>query len=335
MAPIANAVSADGEYGDAKAVLEPEIYEFSQDMARRYGAHPPLQTLSLPEQRAVAEEVRRPWRTGGPEMFRTTERVLELDGQKLRIRVYQPTALEAPAPALFYLHGGGFTIFSIDTHDRVMREYAAVSGLIVVGVDYPLSPENKFPSQMLLTAALVRWFGDNGTAEFNVDPSRLAIGGDSAGGNISMATCLWLRDAGEGDRIKALLLNYSGFKLGCSPEAQRQYGGPGFMLNGDESHYFWGNYTRGPEDLVNPLVATLYARLEGLPPVFLTIAECDILAEQAIYMEGRFKAAGVPVRAELYKGATHSFLEAVKTSPVARRAIEDAALWVRDRLTKG
>jgi acetyl esterase len=316
---------------DAKSVLEPEIWEFSRKMADAYASFPPFSELTPAEQREVAEKVREPWRQGGPVMHRTTEHMLDLHHGKLRVRVYDPTPETGPKPTLLYLHGGGFTIFSIDTHDRLMREYAAASGLVVIGVDYPLGPETKFPVALEQTADLVRWLGSHGPG-WNVDPARIAIGGDSAGGNISLGTALYLRDAGDGHLLRALLLNYAGFRPGATAEWQRKYGGDGFMLNGNESNYFWGNYGRGPSDFHNPYCCPILAKLEGLPPVFLVIAECDILTEQALYMEPRFREAGVEVKAEVYRGATHSFLEAMAISPVARRAIADGAHWVRAAL---
>lgn len=315
---------------EAAKVLEPQIAEFSRAMARAYAAHPALQSVSLAEARRIAEEVRKPWRQGGPVMHQTREYEPEFRHGKLRVRVYDPSAGRSK-PALIYLHGGGFTIFSIDTHDRVMREYAAAADMVVIGVDYPLAPEAKFPVALEQVADLVRWLGGH-AAEWGVDATRIAIGGDSAGGNISLGVALYLRQMGEMHRVGGILLNYAGFRPGCSEEWQRKYGGEGYMLNGNESNYFWGNYGRGPSDFHNPLACPILADLRGLPPVFLVIAECDILAEQAFLMEPRFREAGVRVLSRVYRGATHSFLEAVSISPVARAAIEDGARWVRATL---
>lgn len=317
--------------GDASQVLEPQIWEFSRRMAEAYGSFPSFNAMTPAQQREVCEKVREPWRQGGPVMHGTVEYAPVFRHGPLRVRVYDPHPSDKPKPALIYLHGGGFTLFSIDTHDRLMREYAAAGGFIVIGVDYPLGPETKFPVALEQVADLVCWLGTHGK-DWNVDPARIAIGGDSAGGNISMGTSLYLRDTGEGARLGAVLLNYSGFRPGCSAESQRKYGGPGFMLNGNESNYFWGNYGRGPSDFHNPYCCPILASLEDLPPVFLVIAACDILAEQALYMEPRFRAAGNKLRAEIYEGATHSFLEAMSISPIARKAIEDGAHWVRDTL---
>lgn len=310
--------------------LDPEIRQFVTEISAGFARVPSFDRLPHAEMRRVAEEIRAPWRQGGPRMHNTVERSIPVQGGAIRIRVYDPGP-PGVKPTLIYLHGGGWTLFSLDTHDRVMREYAARASIVVVGVDYPLSPEVKFPTALEQITDVVRWLGARGR-ELDVDASRLAIGGDSAGGNLAIATCLKLRDAGEPDRIKAMLLNYGGFDTICSDESARRFGGEGFMLTRDEMNTFWGNYTRGPQDANDPLAAPLRARLDGLPPAFLTIPECDILTEQSHAMAQKLRDAGNAVRAEVYVGATHSFLEAVSVAAVADRALADGAHWLRATL---
>src|SRR5207302_2112094 len=159
----------------------------------------------------------------------------------VRIRVYDPGAAagnDSPRPALVYMHGGGWMIFSLDTHDRVMREYAARSGLIVIGIDYALAPEAKFPTALQQVATVARWLLAGQGAALGVDPKRLVLGGDSAGGNLAMGATLMLRDEGRlpdnGAEIAALLLNYAAFEPDCSEAAARRYGGDGLMLSRTE-----------------------------------------------------------------------------------------------------
>jgi acetyl esterase len=314
----------------AADVLDPQILRFVQDIGRGFAAHPAFDRLSPPEARRVAEMVRAPWRQGGPSMHQTTEIAVPVGSVPLRVRMYDPSP-SGPKPALIYLHGGGWTLFSIDTHDRVMREYAARAGVVVAGVDYPLSPEAKFPVALEQIVSLTRWLGEQGS-EFNIDRFRLAIGGDSAGANLAVATCLTLRDAGEGSRVRAMLLSYGAFDAESSEEAARRFGAVGFPLSPAEMRGFWQNYIRGPEDIRNPLVCPLRASLEDLPAAFLTVPECDLLTEQSLAMADRLRKAGVPVRQELYRGATHSFLEAVSISDLAARALADGSRWLRETL---
>src|SRR6185312_14352445 len=175
----------------SEEALDPQIRDFIARMKAAFARHPSFDHLTFAERRAVAEAVRRPWRDGGPEMAAVTERRIATDGGNVRIRIYRPTPQRAnePDPVLVYLHGGGWTLFSLDTHDRVMREYAHRAGVVVVGVDYALAPEAPFPAALEQVVAVARWLGSGGAGP-GVDPAKIAIGGDSAGGNLSVGAAL-------------------------------------------------------------------------------------------------------------------------------------------------
>jgi acetyl esterase len=306
--------------------VDPDIREFVARVNADYARFTAGRELSVKEMRAVAEKVRAPWREGGPVMRSTREHLVPTEHGPVRLRIYDP-GVTTPAPALVYMHGGGWTLFSLDTHDRVMREYAARAGVIVVGVDYALSPEARFPVALEQVVAVVRWIGAHG-AGFGIDPARIALGGDSAGGNLSIGTALALRDAGEPGRVHGLLLIYPAFDRNCTPEALRRYGGPGAVLTAEEVAYFWNNYV-GDADVSNePYACALGARLEQLPPVCMTIPECDVLTDNALLMAKRLEQAQVPCDMTIYPGATHSFIEAISIAPLAERAIEDGARWL-------
>jgi len=314
----------------AAEVLDPAVRRFVTEVNAAYARIEGFSDLPPPDKRRAAEAVRAPWRSGGPVMAGTRESRVPVTGGTLRVRIHDPGP-PGPKPALIYLHGGGWMLFSLDTHDRVMREYAARAGVIVVGVDYPLAPEVRFPVALHQVADLVRWLALHG-AEVGVDGGRLAIGGDSAGGNLAIATSILLRDAGEPQRLAALLLNYSVFETDCSTASATAWGGDGFMLTQDELRMFVRNYLRTADDARDPLACPALAQLEGLPPCCLTIAQCDVLAEQNVAMHGRLAAAGVAARAVIYPGATHSFLEAVSIAPLADRALQCGSKWLQDVL---
>jgi len=324
---MSNAGEAAGE-GSALDAIDPDIRRFVASVNADYARLTGGRQLSVPEMRAVAERVRAPWRQGGPVMRRTSEHVVTTEAGPVRLRVYDPGVSEEPAPALVYLHGGGWTLFSLDTHDRVMREYAARAGVVVVGVDYALSPEARFPVALEQVVAVVRWLHGHGDV-LRVDASRIALGGDSAGGNLSICSAIALRDAGQPDHVQGLLLIYPAFDKHCSAESMRRFGGPGSVLTAEEVEYFWENYTGGIDVRDNPLAMPMRARLEGLPPMCLTIPECDVLTEQSGEMAERLRAADVDIAFQVYPGATHSFIEAMSIAPVAARAIEDGAQWLR------
>jgi len=311
------------------ARLDPDVARFTSQVMAESARLTAGRTLPVAEQRRIAEQVRAPWRQGGPVMRRTLEQTVPTPHGPVRIRVYDPGVTQ-PAPALVYLHGGGWVLFSLDTHDRVMREYAARAGAIVVGVDYALSPEVRYPVALEQVVAVTRWLRDHGDA-LGIDAGRLALGGDSAGGNLSLAAALTLREAGEGDLVKALLLVYPAVQAHCSAESLRQFGGEGAMLTGEEMDAFWDQYVP-PAQRGDPHACPILADLAGLPPACVTIAECDILAEQGAALVERLAEAGVPVEPTTYIGATHSFIEAVAISSLAQRAIADGAAFLAERL---
>ena len=147
-----------------------------------------------------------------------------------------------------------------------------------------------------------------------------------------MGAALSLRDAGETDHVRGLLLIYPAFDRTCSPESIRRFGGQGAVLTGEEIDYFWRTYAGDADLRDNPLACPIRARLEGLPPVCLTIPECDVLTETSLEMAERLRDAGVPVSLTVYPGATHSFIEAVSIAPVADAAIGDGARWLKETL---
>jgi acetyl esterase len=319
---------------DTADIVDPMIRRFITEMSASFSSFPDFADISHDEARRIAELVRKPWREGGPAMATTTEHLAPTPRGPVRIRVHVPPGLEADRsrPALVYLHGGGWTLFSLDTHDRLMREYAARADVVVIGVDYALSPEMKFPFALEQIAGVVAWLRGVGSTSLGVDPERLAIGGDSAGGNLSVAAALRLRDGGDPSALKAVLLNYAALGADVVDESTRRYGGAGFMLGEAEMRRFWTNYLASPQDARHPLAAPLDARLHDLPPTRLTIAECDVLADQNRLFAERLAAAGVAVEATVYAGATHSFLEAVSIAPLAARALQDGADWLKVRL---
>jgi acetyl esterase len=311
--------------------IDPELGLFLQELRAGWAKHPPFETLTFPERRKVAEIVRAPWANGGPAMARTIERRFDSGAGELRIRVYLPEGVTEPAPALVYLHGGGFTLFSIDSHDRLMREYAGQGGFAVIGADYPLSPEHKYPIALDRIEAFLLWIKDHG-AELGVDPSRIALGGDSAGANMSFGLVQRLRARGEQALVRAILANYGGYDSSISDTAEAQFGGPTSIMSRQEAYEYYGNYLNGQAEAEDPHVYPIKADLRGFPPVFLVIAECDVLVEQGIAMDQRLRASGVDTRSQVYQGAIHSFLEAMSVSAVARAAIADGAAFVREKL---
>ena len=305
--------------------LDPHIRRFIRTITATVAENAGLDRAPFPQQRRWAAEARKPWRQGGPAMLETTKLSVPTRHGAVRIRIHRPK--EGVLPGLVYLHGGGWTVFSLDTHDRVMREYASRADCCVVGIDYALSPERKYPVALEQVIDVVSWLVQRG-GKHGIDAARLAIGGDSAGANLSVAVCLLRRDQKTMPPLAAMLLNYGAYVSRCSDSACRRYGGPEYMLGCEEMSGYWRNYMRSDADSEDPLVCPLLASLERLPPAFLAIGECDILAEQNLEMAAKLRGAGVSAHSVVYPGASHSFIEAMSIASVSNQALADASAWL-------
>jgi len=315
--------------GAKPAPLDPQIQLFVQRMAADAAKFPRRDTVSIAEGRDIAEKVRAPWAAGGPAMARTTEHQVPTRHGEVLIRAHYPKERRMPG-AFFYIHGGGFVLFSVQTHDRVMREYAERAGMVVIGIEYTRAPEGKFPHSLDECVDVVNWLLAQ-SDRFGFDPAQLFVGGDSAGANLSVGVSITRRDAGQAP-LAGMLLNYGGFGFG-SPEwvftpSVLKYGAGDYGLSVHMAGWFASQYIDPAR--VDPRLTPLKARLEGLPPSLLVVAECDTIYDHQIAMDQRLKAAGCASTLKVYAGAIHSFLEAVAISSLAVQAFDDSARWLAE-----
>jgi len=311
--------------------IDSEIQQFAAAIQCDYERWSGSGEDSLERRREVAEKVRERWVRGGPEMESVSDHVVPFGENGVTVRIFDPGSGER-SPALVYLHGGGWTIFSLNTHSRLMRELAARTGYKVVGVDFSLAPEARFPVQLDEIAQVIAWLCDEGP-QLGIDPHQLSIGGDSVGANMALASCLKLRDQGSVGVINAMALFYGAFEPGPAYAKQAPETDARFLLTHDEMRSFWRNYLNGPEDLPNPLACPMRADVHDLPPAFMAIADCDILLEENIVLASRLEHAGVPVKAVVYPGTTHSFLEAISIAAVADRALAESSTWLTETVS--
>lgn len=233
-------------------------------------------------------------------------------------------------PVLVYLHGGGWTMLGVDTHEALMKTYARQSRWAVLGLDYPLAPETQFPN--ILPACLHAVDALLHQAEaMQLDKSRVVIGGDSSGANLALAAALVLTQKGS-PSIAGLMLNYGVFDHDMSRPSYRHFGQAPNLLTTDKMEFFWSNYCRSKVDREHPAASPLHSlpdQLSTLPQVHMTVAEQDVLFSENIAMYDKLKRAGVNAQIDIYRQAGHGFLEAIARSPVADQAVAAGANWLK------
>ena len=227
-------------------------------------------------------------------------------GGDLPVRIYRPE-IDAPAlPAFVYYHGGGHVIGNLDTHDAVARNLCNGAGCVVVSVDYRLAPEHKFPAAAEDAFAALGWCAAHG-AEVGIDPRRLAVGGDSAGGNLAAVAALMARDAGA-PAIALQVLVYPVTDYACDTESYRTYSDGYGMLEARSMRWFRDHYLRDEEDRLDWRAAPLRAGdLSGLPPALVLTAQCDVLHDEGEAYAQRLRSAGVEVGHRDIPGMIHGF----------------------------
>ncbi len=305
---------------------DPEMLAFNAMMEEVGARHPPIAlALPLDEARAITEAINVPLGEGGAVMAESADRWLPVRGRRLMCRFHRPKA--GALPVLVYIHGGGFVWNSVDTHDRLMREYAAGGGCAVIGPDYALSPEAPFPQALEECAAVVRWVAKHGS-EWGLDPSRIVVGGDSAGANLALGVALLLRETDPGLKLRGLLLNYGVFDADLDTPSYREFA-DGYFLTRDKMRFYWDCYCPRPADRLNPLASPLRADLRGLPPVLLHVAELDVLASENRAMARRLQDAGVTLQQRVFPGTAHGFLRAQNHVKASRDAAAEGGTWLK------
>ena len=274
---------------------------------------------------------RRFWNAGGPAMAETVDTTVPTPHGQVAIRCHLPRA-GGGLPAVVYVHGGGFVLGNLDTHDRIMRALAHESGAAVVGVDYSLSPEARFPVGIQQCAAVARHLADDGQP-YGIDGTRLAFAGDSGGASMSLGTTLLLRDQADGGepavRITALALFYGLYGLRDSA-SRRLLGGPWDGLTEADLDYYLGCYLSDPADAASPYVDCLAADLSrGVPPAYLASADLDPLRDDTAALVAMLTEHRVPCRHETFDGVLHGFLHNSRMLDAAVVALQHGGAFLR------
>lgn len=269
---------------------------------------------------------------GGPaapeiEMARVESRDIDGPQSKIPVRIYTPKGGAARKPGIVFFHGGGFVLCSLDTHDSTCRELARGTDAIVISVDYRLAPEAKFPAAPEDCYAATQWAALQAKS-LGIDPSRIAVAGDSAGGNLAAVVSLMCRDRGGHLPLHQLLV-YPVTDFDFETESYRT-NGEGYFLSRDMMRWFWHHYLETDADGESPLASPLRARdLTGLPAATVITAEYDPLRDEGRAYAERLAAAGVPTRYTNYDGVFHGFFGMTAQLPRARQAVDDACSALR------
>jgi len=309
---------------------DPEMRAY-QEAAEAIAANYPPVKLEVPLEphRRVNDAISLARGARGPEMAETTERWVAARGRRIYCRVHRPRT-DRPLPALVYFHGGGWVWGSVDTHDSAARGLAAASEVATISVDYALSPEAKFPQALEECSAVVRHVAEHGP-DWGIDPARILLGGDSAGGNLALATALLLRDT-DGPPLTGIVAGYPVCDSRFDTPSYREFA-TGHVLTRDKMAFYWGAYVSHEADRTHPLAAPLRADLAGLPPVLVLLAELDVLRSEGEALVRRLREAAVPVEIAIFSGTLHGFLRATDGVQKARDAMADAGTWIRQRIT--
>ncbi len=314
-----------------RALLNPAMRSVLERIER--AGHVPMHALT-PEQARAAYEAGAGVLDIPPHKLPRVEDlgITARDGHTLRARLYAP-ASDQPLPVLLYVHGGGFTVGSIATHEPLCRHLAHLAHCAVVSVNYRLAPDWKFPTAVQDTWDSLAWLRENASA-LKLDGSKIAVGGDSAGGTLASVTAIAARDAGW--PLALQLLFYPG-TTGHQDTTSHKTFAQGFLLEEPHISYFFNHYLRGPEDRHDWRFAPLdgvdasgeVRDLEGVAPAWIGLAECDPLVDEGVAYADRLRMAGVPVDLEIYPGVVHGFIQFGRAIKPALTCHNDAARALR------
>lgn len=289
---------------------------------------PPLSSQPTGKARADAEGYTRLTDVPFEPLPRVTERRIEGPHGAIPLRVYVPTERARALPMLVYLHGGGFVIGSLDSVDHVLRRLAKRAGVVVVSVDYRLAPEHRFPIPYEDALAATEWALANATS-LGADPARVAIGGDSAGGNLSASVALALRDRRRRDpqarMLRMQLLVYPATDLQRLSASHRTLG-EGYLLTSELIAWFMDRYLRSKADELDPRGSPLLASdHRELPATWITIAGFDPLRDEGEAYAAKLRASGVRVELRYEPSLIHGFFTMGGLIPQARECVDAAA----------
>ncbi len=307
--------------------LDPAARKLLDEVAA--SGRPNAHLLPIAEARANFEAAYASLGPGEP-VAATAEHEIPVTGSMIPARSYRPAGAgeSERLPLVVYFHGGGWLMGSVDSHDGICRSLANASGAVVISVGYRRAPEARFPAAPEDALLATRWAHRNAEV-LGADASRVAVAGDSAGGNLAAVVCQDLRDAGE-PIVRFQLLVYPVTTADLEIGFDMAY--EGYSLYHDELLWHQEHYLSSPADARNPRVSPLLGDAAGLPPALIQAAECDPLHAQAERYRDLLAAAGVPVAFRCYAGMIHGYFGLDAIFGLAREAMDDAGSALRAAL---
>ncbi|MDR5878683.1 alpha/beta hydrolase [Caballeronia sp. LZ032] len=286
---------------------------------------PPMETLSVDALRASLAFPPLERRTPVGESVALS---IALDGRVLAARLYRPQRARSQGITVFF-HGGGFVIGNLDTHDHVCRDLCIGSGAAVIAIDYRLAPEHRFPAAVHDCLDAVRWVERHANA-LSVDPARIVVAGDSAGGNLAAVTALRIRDeGGPGLRAQVLVYPVTGYHTPPTPSYLDNQSG--YSLTRAAMIRFWADYLADEMDAADPHACPLRATsLAGVPRALVVTAEFDPLRDEGEAYARRLSEAGVATTLWRHDGLIHGFLRMGAVCARAQQALLDIAAWIHE-----
>lgn len=295
------------------------------------GGGKPIEQLSPTEARAVLTGAQKGAKLPPADV---SEKTIQADGKPLKLTVVKPKDAKGTLPVFMFFHGGGWVLGDYPTHERLIRDLVNRSGAAAVYVDYTPSPEAKYPTAINQAYAATKWVAEHG-GEIGVDGSRLAVAGNSVGGNMAAAVALMAKEKGT-PKIRFQLLMWPVTDANFDTASYKEFA-DGHFLTRNMMLWFWDNYTTDPkqrgEIYASPLRATT-AQLQGLPPALIQTAEKDVLRDEGEAYARKLNDAGVAVTSVRYNGMIHDFglLNALSDVPAVQDALDQAGGELKDHL---
>jgi len=299
------------------------------------GTGKPLEQLSPKDARAVLTGAQAGVKLTLPKAD-VSQKTIQVDGQPLNLTIVRPAGVKGELPVFMFFHGGGWVLGDFPTHERLVRDLVAGSGAAAVFVNYTPSPEAHYPVAINQAYAATKWVAEHGK-EINVDGKRLAVAGNSVGGNMAAVVALMAKDKGTPE-IKFQVLLWPVTDANFETASYNQFA-EGYFLSKNAMKWFWDNYTTDAnqrnEIYASPLRATT-AQLKGLPPALVQTAGADVLRDEGEAYARKLDEAGVPVTSVRYNGMIHDYglLNVVSQVPAVRSAMLQASEELKQHLKK-